>query len=104
MGKKKRDGSVGGKEVVPVRSNKKALALYIAYHYTRRGLTVPAKRITQGIFHGHFVEFGTAKMAANPFLWPSTVATPRYTRLFARGMKKRTESAVRRRAKKVGKK
>ena len=48
MGKKKRAGRVGGMEVVPVRSNKKALALYIAYHYTRRGLTIPAERITQG--------------------------------------------------------
>ena len=104
MGRRKRAGRVGGMEVVPVRSSRKAMALYIAHHFTKNGLTPSASIIVNGIRHGHLVEFGGGHNTAKSFLWASTIATSMYTRLFAKEMKKRIESAVRRKAKKAGKK
>lgn len=102
--KRKRQGKAGGMEVVPVRSSRKAMAMYIAHYYTRLGRTPPASIIVNGIQHGHLVEFGGGNNPANSFLWASTVATPSYTRLFAGFLKKRIESAVRRKAKKARRK
>ena len=105
----KRKGKAGGMDVVPVRGNKKALAMYINYHYTSKGKTPPASIIVSGIRHGHLVEFGFVHkksgkhVAAAPFLWPSTVATPKYRDVFAGELKKRILSRVKREAKKRAK-
>ena len=81
----RRKGKAGGMEVVPVRSNRKALAKYINFYYTARGKTPPANILTSGIRHGHLVEFGVPRkgIAANPFLWPATMATSKYRALYA---------------------
>jgi len=100
-----------GVEVVPVRSNRKAMMMYIAHYYTGRGINPPAEMITSGIRHGHLVEFGTGPrersgpMPARPFLWPagSSQAAP-YKSRFAGDMKKKIEAAVKREAKKRAKK
>lgn len=62
---------VGGVEIVPVRGNLKAMALYINHYYTARGRTPKSGMLLSGIRHGHLVEFGTVEMAARPFLWPA---------------------------------
>jgi hypothetical protein len=61
----------GGVEIAPIRRNLKAIALYIAYYYTALGRTPKTDIIESGIRHGHLVEFGTARSAASPFLWPA---------------------------------
>lgn len=102
---KKQKGKAGGMEVVPVRHDKKALALYISHYFTSLGRNAPANIISTGIRHGHLVEFGTVKKSARPFLWPSAVSgKATYVSLFAGELKKRMESAVKRAAKKAGKK
>jgi len=98
-----RKGKAGGMEVVPVRSNRKAMAMYIKHYYTDRGLNAPFAMIASGVRHGHLVEFGTAHSAAFPFLWPATTATPEYKALFAGELQKRIESNVRRVAKRAKK-
>ena len=60
-----------GVEIVPVRNNRKALALYIAHYYTAEGRTAPASILSSGIRHGHLVEFGSANNNAKPYLWPA---------------------------------
>lgn len=67
-------GMVAGVEMVPVRTNKKALALYIEYYYTRRGLNAPAGIARNGIRHGHLVEFGSVNNSASPFMLPAARA------------------------------
>jgi len=101
MGRRKRAGKAAGMEVVPVRSNLKALAKYIQFYYTSRGKAPPSSILTSGIRHGHLVEFGTAKTSAFPFLWPAAQAqASNYKQLFALFLKKRIEAAVRKAAKK----
>jgi hypothetical protein len=92
--------SVAGVEVVPVRSNRKALAMYIAHYYTAQGRTPPASMVVSGIRHGHLVEFGSVNNAASPFLWPAAAhGKPGYVNDVAADLKKKTEAAVRRAAK-----
>lgn len=105
----RRKGKAGGMQVVPVRSSRKALALYINYYYTSQGKIPPASILTHGITHGHLVEFGHAirgggHVPADSFLWASTVRMREYTSLFAGGMKKRIAAAVKRAAKRRAKK
>lgn len=89
-------------EITPVRSNRKAMAMYIAHYYTARGKTASAKLVTSGIRHGHLVEFGHATrgggfVSARPFLWPAgTAGAGDYRRLFADMLRRKIEAAVRR--------
>lgn len=58
--------SLGGRFsvlIAPIKSNRVAVALYNLFYKPRR------KR--RGIFHGHFVEFGTARSKKQPFLAPA---------------------------------
>jgi hypothetical protein len=93
-----------GMVIVPVRSNRKALAMYIRHYYTNKGKTPPASIIVSGIRHGHLIEFGSVHNSAKPFLWPATVGVPSYTQQFARDIKKYIAQAVKRAAKKRAKK
>jgi len=105
---RRRKGKAGGMEIVPVRYSPKAMALYIAHYYTSKGRNAPLGGI-DGIRHGHLVEFGFVhkksgqQVKASPFLWPSTVASPKYRALFAGEMKKRIAAAVKRAARKRAK-
>jgi hypothetical protein len=90
-----------GVEVTPIRGNRTAMAMYINHYYTSRGRNAPAKMITSGIRHGHLVEFGTVHSPARPFLYPAASSkTSDYVSKFAASLKKKTESAVKRAAKK----
>jgi len=87
-----------GIEIVPIRYNLKAISMYSNFYYPR-GTSV--KRFVDGIRHGHLVEFGTKYTSARPFLWPAARSNKSaYVNLFAVTLKKRIESAVKRRAKK----
>lgn len=91
--------AVAGVEIVPVRTNMKAMALYIQHYYTAQGRTAPAKMLTSGIRHGHLVEFGSVNNPAYPFLWPAAQAgQSAYTNRFAADLTKKTEAAVKREA------
>lgn len=94
-------------EITPVRSNRTAMAKYIAYYYTARGRVAPARLVTSGIRHGSLIEFGHATrsgggighVAAQPFLWPAAESgRAAYVRQFAASVRKKIESAVRRKA------
>jgi len=95
---------VGGIEVTPIRYNAKAMAMYINHYYTQRGKNPDQSVAIDGIRHGHLVEFGSKNNAARPFLWPAARSKKTaYTNLFAKSLKKKTELAVKRRAKRAGK-
>jgi len=102
----RRSGVAARVEMVPVRNNRKAMAMYIAHYYTARGKSVPSKMVTSGIRHGHLVEFGHAARSggfvpARPFLWPAARAQSSvYTQNFAALLEKKTQAAVRREARK----
>ena len=99
-----RKGVTSSVQVTPVRSNRKAIALYIQHYYNRVGRAAPTGIVTSGIRHGHLVEFGTVKAAAKPFLWPAlTAGKAQYIREFSTFLKKKTEAAVRRAARKAKK-
>ncbi len=92
-------------EIVPVRMNRKATAMYISHYYTKRGKAAPASIVTSGISHGHLVEFGSANNAARPFLWPAAQSRKQaYVNRFAKDLRKKIEAAVRLRAKRRAKK
>ena len=92
---------VAGVEVVPVRSNMKAMAMYIQHYYSAKGKTAPAKMLTSGVRHGHLVEFGSVNNSAKPFLWPAAESQKSaYISKFAIDLSKKTEASVRREAKK----
>jgi hypothetical protein len=92
--------AVAGVEIVPVRTNMKAMALYIQHYYTAQGRTAPAKMLTSGIRHGHLLEFGSVNNPAYPFLWPAAQSEySAYTNRFAADLTKKTEAAVKREAK-----
>lgn len=102
--KRRARGVAGGVEVVPVRSNRKAMMMYIQHYYVARGRTPPAGILTSGIRHGHLVEFGSVNNSARPFLWPAATSNRgAYQSQFAASMKRVTEAAVRREASKRGK-
>ena len=105
MSKMRSKRAAAGIEIVPVRSNRKAIALYINHYYTQRGKAAPATIVTSGILHGHLVEFGTRHSAAQPFLWPAAQSrTKSYVKRFAKDLGKKIEAAVRLRAKRRAKK
>jgi len=90
-----------GVEVVPVRFNRKAIALYIQHYYTNVGRVAPANMFASGIRHGHLVEFGSVNNSPRPFLKPAgDVADDVYIQAFAKAMRSATERAVKRAAKK----
>lgn len=92
--------AVAGVEIVPVRSNLKAMALYIAHYYTSQGRTAPTGMLTNGVRHGHLVEFGSVNNSPRPFLLPAASAQKgAYITRFANDLQKKTEAAVRREAK-----
>ena len=99
-------GAVSSIVVTPVRSNKKAIGMYIAHYYTSRGRVPPASILTSGIRYGHLVEFGHATrgggfVGAHPFLWPAaTSQSGAYKQQVAVSLKRKIELAVRRKAKK----
>jgi hypothetical protein len=97
-------GAPAGVQVTPVRSNRKAMALYIQHYYTSRGRNFPAKRLNSGIRHGHLVEFGSVNnQPARPFLYPAGKNKQKeYLNTFADMMRKRTEAAVKRQARRNG--
>ena len=56
--------------VGPRRSNKKALARYFGFY----GIAPTPKQFKRGIYHGHFVEFGSKGRSPKPFLRPALAA------------------------------
>ena len=89
--------AVAGVEVVPIRSNLKAMRMYIQHYYTARGRTPKAFMILSGIRHGHLIEFGTVRHGPRPFLWPAAQSqlSPFMQRVAA-DMQRQIESRVRR--------
>jgi hypothetical protein len=86
--------------LMPVRSNRRALALYINHYYTQNGLTAPASLLIRGIMHGHLVEFGSVNNSPTSFLWASAQANRSgYGNRFAIDLKRITEDRVKRAAK-----
>ena len=95
--------AVGGMQIVPIRSNLKAMAMYINHHYTNKGRTAPAGMLLSGIRHGHLVEFGvpTRGIPARSFLWePVPPRVSQYLITAAAEFKRDIEARVNRRAKK----
>ena len=99
----------GGVQIVSVRNNMNAIALYMNHYYTSRGKTVPASVAFSGIRHGHLVEWGFIHtsgkaVSGSPFLWPAArYGASGYKRHFAADLKKKIVAAVKRRAKKRAK-
>lgn len=90
----------GGVYITPIRHDTAAIAKYISFYGRNSGNVV-----VSGIRHGHLVEFGHATrggghVAAQPFLWPATSQAGAYKNQFAFDLRKKTEAAVRRAAKK----
>ena len=97
--KRRARGVAAGVEVVPVRFNVRAIAMYIQHYYTDRGKTASINLVAAGIRHGHLIEFGTVRTAARPFLWPAGQSGKSgFTNKFSKILKKRIEAAVKRRA------
>lgn len=94
--KRKRElGVPFGIQILPYRFNKKALALYIEYYYTRQGKRAAAKDFARGIRHGHFVEFGNVNNTARPFLRPAAdEGQQAYLNGFSQELRKGIEKAV----------
>jgi HK97 gp10 family phage protein len=88
-------GVGAGVEILPLRSNRKALAMYINHYYTQNGLKPPAGILVSGIRHGHLVEFGSVNNNATPFLWPAaTAGKGAYTNMVGDELKKAVDKAV----------
>jgi len=97
-------GIAAGIQVTPVRKNLKAIAKYIAYHYTRNGKTPPVGLLVHGLSYGHLIEFGTKNASAQPFLWPALQSKKSaYVKRLAMILKKKVELAVCRQAAKAKK-
>lgn len=93
----KSKGAAAGVEIVPVRHNRKALAMYINHYYTSKGKNAPASIVSSGIRHGHLVEFGSVNNNARPFLWPAAQAgQASYIASVGKELEKATERAVNR--------
>ena len=95
---------VAGIYITPVRYNPKAMGKYVSFYRRNSG-----KTIIDGIRHGHLVEFGHATrggghVSAQPFLWPAAQSqSSAYKNRFAADLRKKTEAAVKRAAKKARK-
>lgn len=99
--KARRRGAVASVAITPHRMDAAAMAVYVNHYYSSKGLAPPAGLISGGIRHGHLVEFGTVKQAAQPFLYPALRTGFRpFLALFARSIEKKTQSAVKRAARK----
>lgn len=86
-----------GIEVVPVRFNPRALALYIQHYFTARGQAVPEGFFRGGLRHGHLVEFGTRNAPARPFMWPALAEQGMaYRAIFTASLRKAIETRVKR--------
>jgi hypothetical protein len=101
-------GIKGGKDagifITPVRSNKKAMAMYVNYYYISKGKIPPAKIWTSGIRHGHLVEWGSAHNSPNPFLWPAAESgVGPWERDLTRFLWKKIKARVKRTVKKASK-
>jgi len=96
-------GAVASVVVTPLRMDAAAMATYVNYYYTSKGIAPPAGLISGGIRHGHLIEFGTVRHAARPFLYPALKSGFRmFLSEFTRSMKKKTEATIERAAKKQG--
>ena len=94
--------AVGGMEITPIRTNLKAMAMYINHHYTSKGRNAPSGMLLSGIRHGHLVEFGvpTRGIPARSFLWdPVPPKVAQYLITAAAEFKRDIEARVRRRGK-----
>ena len=91
----------GGVYIAPIRFNTKAMKMYADYY---RKNSNSLRKVVDGIRHGHLVEFGTRHSAARPFLWPAAQSkTQAYLYNVAKNIKKKTQAAVKRAAKKAKK-
>lgn len=92
---------VAGVYIAPIRFNTKAMKMYADYY---RKNSNSLRKVVDGIRHGHLVEFGTRHSAANPFLWPAAQSKAQaYLYNVAENIKKKTQAAVKRAAKKAKK-
>lgn len=92
--------TIGALEITPIRSNLKAMAMYINYYYTAKGKTPPAGIILSGIRHGHLVEFGSINNTPRSFLWdPARANMAPYMQRLAIEMRHQIASNVRRASK-----
>ena len=105
LGRSRAAGVPARVQVTPVRSDKKAIGMYIDYYYNRRGKAAPPHILTSGIRHGHLVEFGHRTrsggfVSARPFMGPAlSTAGSSYVRVIARNLERKVEAAVRRKRK-----
>lgn len=102
--------AAGGIQIVPLRSNRKAMGLYIAHYYVARGQRVPAKMINSGIRHGHLVEWGfktrrgEKKFTGRPFMGPAAqTMRGAYATRFTRLVRQKIQTNVRRARRKAAK-
>jgi len=90
-------------QIVPVRKDKTAIAMYINHYYPNGA---PPSLLTGGLRHGHLVEFGHKTknggfVAARPFMWPAVASqSGSYVRTFAKVLKRKVELAVKRKRRK----
>lgn len=76
--------------IAPLKSSRVAVALYNLFYRRKR----------RGIFHGHFVEFGTKRSKKQPFLAPALNARgPQAVSVLADEIRKGIERLLKRRAK-----
>ena len=100
--------AVAGVQIVSVRNNMKAVALYANHYYAAKGKAVPMRLIASGIRHAHLVEFGHETrgggfVAARSFLWPSVQeGRAAYMRGVGTHINRKMESAIKRRGKNRG--
>jgi hypothetical protein len=93
--------TVAGVEITPIRSNLKAMAMYINHYYTARGRTPKSGMLLSGIRHGHLVEFGSVNNTPRPFLWPAAQSSMApYMQRLAAEMRHQIDQRVRRAASK----
>lgn len=104
-------GAAAAVEITPVRSDRRAIAKYIAYYYASRGRSAPASLASNGLRYGHLVEFGFkhkrggVEIAGRPFLWPAAAAQKTaYVNEFAKSVKSKIAARLRLRARKKAKK
>lgn len=76
--------------IAPLKTNRVAVALYNLFYRRKR----------RGLFHGHFVEFGTKRSRKQPFLAPALNARgPQAVAVLADEIRKGIERLLKRRAK-----
>lgn len=89
-----RKGAAASMQITPVRDNKKAIAKYIAFY--KKNSNMGTKELLSGIRHGHLIEFGTARTAAYPYLYPAMAqGKSAYISIFAGILENRIAAKVR---------